>query len=71
MLAPGHRSSSFPKRRRANAYLEAGVDCVYPTVLYEEVALRSFVSEVGGPANVIRLPQMPSLAEVAELGVPG
>ena len=55
--------------RRANAYLAAGVDCVYPIVLWETDALRGFMSEVGGPVNVVRLPQAPSLAELAELGV--
>jgi 2-methylisocitrate lyase-like PEP mutase family enzyme len=55
--------------RRAHAYLEAGVDCVYPIALWETGALRRFISEARGPVNVIRLPQMPSLAELAELGV--
>jgi 2-methylisocitrate lyase-like PEP mutase family enzyme len=55
--------------RRAHAYIEAGVDCVYPIALWEADALRHFMSEVSGPVNVVRLPQAPSLAEVAELGV--
>jgi 2-methylisocitrate lyase-like PEP mutase family enzyme len=55
--------------RRANAYLEAGVDCVYPITLWEPDALRRFTSEVRGPVNVIRLPQAPSLAELTALGV--
>jgi 2-methylisocitrate lyase-like PEP mutase family enzyme len=55
--------------RRANAYLEAGVDCVYPILLWEPDALRRFTSEVGGPVNVAALPQAPSLAELAALGV--
>ena len=55
--------------RRANAYLEAGVDCVYPITLWEADALRQFTSEVRGPVNVVRLPQAPSLAELAALGV--
>ena len=55
--------------RRANAYLEAGVDCVYPIALWETDALRRFTAEVSGPVNVIRLPQTPSLAELAALGV--
>jgi 2-methylisocitrate lyase-like PEP mutase family enzyme len=55
--------------RRANAYLEAGVDCVYPITLWEADALRHFTSEVGGPVNVVRLPQAPSLEELAALGV--
>src|ERR671925_893841 len=55
--------------RRANAYLEAGVDCVFPITLWETDALRRFISELRGPVNVVRLPQAPSLAELAELGV--
>jgi 2-methylisocitrate lyase-like PEP mutase family enzyme len=55
--------------RRATAYVEAGVDCVYPIALWETAALRHFSSEVSGPVNVVRLPQAPSLAELAALGI--
>jgi 2-methylisocitrate lyase-like PEP mutase family enzyme len=55
--------------RRAHAYLEAGVDCVFPITLWETDALRRFITDVSGPVNVVRLPQAPSLAELAELGV--
>ena len=55
--------------RRANAYLDAGVDCVYPIVLWETHALESFMSGVRGAVNVVRLPEMPSLAELAAMGV--
>jgi 2-methylisocitrate lyase-like PEP mutase family enzyme len=55
--------------RRARAYLEAGVDCVYPIALWEADALRRFTAEAGGSVNVVRLPQAPSLAELAEMGV--
>src|SRR5690348_10739342 len=34
--------------RRANAYLGAGVDCVYPIALWETDALRRFTSEFRG-----------------------
>ena len=54
--------------RRANAYLEAGIDCVYPIALWETDALRGFMSEVRGPVNVIRVPQT-SLTELAAAGV--
>jgi 2-methylisocitrate lyase-like PEP mutase family enzyme len=67
---PGTQVELVPEAlRRANAYLEAGVDCVYPITLWETDALRHFTSEVGGPVNVVRLPQAPSLAELAALGV--
>jgi 2-methylisocitrate lyase-like PEP mutase family enzyme len=55
--------------RRAHAYLEAGVDCVYPIALWEADALRRFMSEIRGSVNIMRLPQAPSLAELAGLGV--
>jgi 2-methylisocitrate lyase-like PEP mutase family enzyme len=55
--------------RRANAYLEAGVDCVYPICLWELNALHRFMSEVSGPVNITREPQAPSIAELSALGV--
>jgi 2-methylisocitrate lyase-like PEP mutase family enzyme len=67
---PGTQEELVPDAvRRANAYLEAGADCVYPIALWEAEPLRGFMSDVGGPVNVIRLPQAPSLAELGELGV--
>ena len=55
--------------RRANLYLEAGADCVYPIALWEETALRRFMSEVDGPVNITLLPTAPPLAQLAALGV--
>jgi 2-methylisocitrate lyase-like PEP mutase family enzyme len=55
--------------RRAEAYLEAGADCVYPIALWETDALRSFMLEVGGPVNVTRMPQGASTSELTELGI--
>jgi 2-methylisocitrate lyase-like PEP mutase family enzyme len=67
---PGTQGELVPEAvRRATAYLEAGVDCVYPITLWETDALRRFTSEVRGLVNVVRLPQAPSLAELAALGV--
>jgi 2-methylisocitrate lyase-like PEP mutase family enzyme len=67
---PGTQEELVPEAlRRANAYLEAGVDCVYPITLWETDALRRFISDVRGPVNVVRLPQAPSLSELAALGV--
>jgi 2-methylisocitrate lyase-like PEP mutase family enzyme len=67
---PGIQEELLPEAvRRANAYLEAGADCVYPIALWETDAMRRFTSEVHGPVNVIRAPQTPSLAELAALGV--
>ena len=54
---------------RAQAYLEAGADCVFPILLWEPDALRTFTSEAPGPVNILAIPAAPSLAELAELGV--
>jgi len=71
VVAAGFPSSRPPAAavRRANAYLGAGADCVYPILLWETDALRRFISEVNGPVNVARLPQAPSFAELAAAGV--
>jgi 2-methylisocitrate lyase-like PEP mutase family enzyme len=67
---PGTQEELVPEAlQRANAYLEAGVDCVFPITLWEPDALRHFMSDVRGPVNIVRLPQSPSLAELADLGV--
>jgi 2-methylisocitrate lyase-like PEP mutase family enzyme len=67
---PGTQDELVPDAvRRANAYLEAGVDCVYPIVLWEGDPLRRFMSEVRGPVNIVGLPMAPSVAELAALGV--
>jgi 2-methylisocitrate lyase-like PEP mutase family enzyme len=42
---------------------------VYPIVLWEPDALRDFIAQAGGPVNVARVPQAPSLVELAALGV--
>jgi 2-methylisocitrate lyase-like PEP mutase family enzyme len=55
--------------RRANAYLRAGADCVFPIALWETDALSRFISECTGPVNVICVPQTRSLVELAALGV--
>jgi 2-methylisocitrate lyase-like PEP mutase family enzyme len=67
---PGTQGELVPEAlQRANAYLEAGVDCVFPITLWEADALRHFTADVNGLVNVVRLPQAPSLAELAALGV--
>src|SRR4051794_11737997 len=67
---PGTQEELLPEApRRASAYLEAGVDCVFPIALWETDALRRFISEVGGLVNVVRVPGRSSLAELSALGV--
>jgi 2-methylisocitrate lyase-like PEP mutase family enzyme len=67
---PGTQAALVPEAvRRANAYVAAGVDCVYPITLWETEALERFMSEIQSPVNIVRLPMAPSLAELAALGV--
>src|SRR5215208_578948 len=55
---PGTQDELVPEAlRRANAYLEAGVDGVFPITLWEKDALRRFMSEVRVRVNIVRLPQ--------------
>jgi 2-methylisocitrate lyase-like PEP mutase family enzyme len=54
---------------RAAAYFAAGADCVYPIVLSEREVVSRFVSEAGGPVNILALPQAPPASELAALGV--
>jgi 2-methylisocitrate lyase-like PEP mutase family enzyme len=54
---------------RAAAYFGAGADCVYPILLSDPEALSRFVSEAGGPVNVLALPEVPGPTELAALGV--
>jgi 2-methylisocitrate lyase-like PEP mutase family enzyme len=55
--------------RRADAYLDAGADCVFPIALWELDALAAFTSQAPGSVNVLALPRAPSLSELSELGV--
>jgi 2-methylisocitrate lyase-like PEP mutase family enzyme len=55
--------------RRAHAYFEAGVDCVFPIALWERAPLADFTSRAPGPVNILKTPRAPSLAELAGLGV--
>lgn len=54
---------------RAHAYVEAGVDCVFPIALWEEDALQAFLAHAPAPVNILRTPRAPAFPELAELGV--
>jgi 2-methylisocitrate lyase-like PEP mutase family enzyme len=55
--------------RRARLYLDAGADCIYPIFVREEAAIAALVAGIAGPVNIFALPDGPSLARLAELGV--
>lgn len=54
---------------RAQAYLAAGADCVYPIGLSDQATLKAFIKAVDAPVNVMGHAGMPSLAELGALGV--
>ncbi|MCW3814784.1 isocitrate lyase/phosphoenolpyruvate mutase family protein [Micromonospora sp. DR5-3] len=54
---------------RARRYRTAGADCVYPIVLADPAAIRTLVTEVDAPVNVLTRPGAPAVAELAGLGV--
>jgi 2-methylisocitrate lyase-like PEP mutase family enzyme len=55
--------------QRANAYLHAGADCIYPIGILERDTIANLVKAIHGPINIMGGPLMPTLPELAELGV--
>lgn len=55
--------------RRANAYLAAGADCIFPIGLGDSATLGALVKALEAPINVAARPGMPGLVELARLGV--
>ncbi|MEO8747117.1 MAG: isocitrate lyase/phosphoenolpyruvate mutase family protein [Rhodanobacter sp.] len=54
---------------RARAYLAAGADCIYPIGLSDRTELASLVRTIHAPVNVTAGPGVPSLDELARIGV--
>lgn len=55
--------------RRAEAYLAAGADGIYPIALTDPAIIKRLCSEIGAPINIGARPGLPDLASLAELGV--
>ncbi len=55
--------------RRAQAYLAAGADCIYPIGLGDPAVLAALIRTIDAPVNVGARPGMPGLAELARIGV--
>lgn len=55
--------------RRLLAYRDAGADVVYAPGLSDLGAIAAVVDAVGVPVNVLALPQGPTVAELASIGV--
>jgi 2-methylisocitrate lyase-like PEP mutase family enzyme len=55
--------------RRANAYREAGADCLFPIAVKDADAIRQLVREINGPVNILAGPGLPSVSELQDMGV--
>ncbi|HET8911322.1 MAG TPA: isocitrate lyase/phosphoenolpyruvate mutase family protein [Ktedonobacteraceae bacterium] len=55
--------------QRANAYLQAGADCIYPIGLLDRETISSLVQEINGPINILGGSPQPTLPELGALGV--
>ncbi len=55
--------------KRGLAYKEAGAGCFYPILMKKEDDLKSLISVIDFPVNVLTFPGIPSLKTLEELGV--
>lgn len=55
--------------RRANAYLEAGADCVFVPGVVEANIISHLVREIQGPINILANSGVPTISELQKLGV--
>ena len=55
--------------RRAQAYSEAGADCLYPMGLRERGPISEFVRAVDKPVNIMAREDVPTIPELQEVGV--
>lgn len=70
LLGIGEPESRFERAvERANAYLRAGADCVYPIGTLDGDLIARLVQAIEGPINVMGGPPQPTLPELARLGV--
>lgn len=70
LLAIGEPEERFEHTvRRANAYLQAGADCIYPIGTLDRATIASLVKAIEGPINILGgSPELP-LPELERLGV--
>ena len=70
LLAIGEPESRFEHTvQRANAYLQAGADCIYPIGRLDRNTIANLVKAINGPINILGGPPEPTLPELAQLGV--
>jgi 2-methylisocitrate lyase-like PEP mutase family enzyme len=55
--------------QRANAYLEAGADCVFIPGIRDATIISRLVKEIQGPINILAGDHVPNIAALQQLGV--
>jgi len=55
--------------RRGNAFLEAGADCVFLPFIAKPELIAALVKEIDGPVNILAGPGLPSVRDLADMGV--
>jgi 2-methylisocitrate lyase-like PEP mutase family enzyme len=70
LFAVGKESERFEHAvRRANAYREAGADCLFVPGVRDAGTIAALVRAVNGPMNVLAGPGTPAISELQKLGV--
>ncbi len=54
---------------RANRYREAGADCLFVPGAIDRETIKTLVTEINGPINILTMPGCPPIAELEQLGV--
>ncbi len=70
LLAKGDPASRLEEAvQRANAYRQAGADCLFPIGVSDARTIADLVKAINGPVNILAGPTTPSIPELAQLGV--
>jgi 2-methylisocitrate lyase-like PEP mutase family enzyme len=68
LIGPPHERLDHAVRR-ANAYREAGADCLFVPGVYDSESITKLVERINGPLNILTGPSAPPIPELARLGV--
>lgn len=70
LLAIGDPATRFEEAvQRANAYRQAGADCLFLIGVNDERTIADLVQAINGPINILAGSRAPSIEELARLGV--
>jgi len=70
LLPAGDPHNRFEQAvQRANAYRQAGADCLFPIGVSDASTIASLVQAINGPVNILAGSSTPSIPELAQLGV--